>query len=128
MCILINFVEFKQYTDELTYLENNTQYRVTFNCNVEGKPISISLGGTEIEDITKLENSVLITTPNELVDEKLIIDGKGIVNIDNVRVTKGDMMYNKYFEGMKSSFEMEDTVKTIIKYCPIEFGKGGRIE
>ena len=124
----INFVEFKPYTDELTYLENNTQYRVTFNCNVEGKPISISLGGTEIEDITKLENSVLITTPNELVDEKLIIDGKGIVNIDNVRVTKGDMMYNKYFEGMKSSFEMEDTVKTIIKYCPIEFGKGGRIE
>ena len=63
-----------------------------------------------------------------MVDEKLIIDGKGIVNIDNVRVTKGDMMYNKYFEGMKSSFEMEDTVKTIIKYCPIEFGKGGRIE
>lgn len=98
---------FFPYTNELPLLETSTQYRVSFDCDVVGLPLVISLGGTTTTITTsELHNTLSIITPSIETNGKLTIDGSGMVNIDNVVVTKGEMVY-EYFEGLKSSFEKE---------------------
>ena len=95
---------FLPYINELPLLETSTQYRVSFDCDVVGLPLVISLGGTTTTITSELHNTLSIITPSIETDGKLTIDGSGMVNIDNVVVTKGEMEY-EYFEGLKSSFE-----------------------
>ena len=94
-------VEFKLFSEELTYLYANTQYTVQF---VSDKSITadITLGGTQLlaQSITKGLNRISITTPATLTDNKLIISGVG-ANISEVVVTDTDREFD-YFEGMKS--------------------------
>ena len=99
---------FLPYTNELPLLETSTQYRVSFDCDVVGLPLVISLGGTTTTITSELHNTLSIITPSIETNGKLTIDGSGMVNIDNVVVTKGEMVY-EYFEGLKSSFE-EDII------------------
>ena len=95
---------FLPYTNELPLLETSTQYRVSFDCDIVGLPLVISLGGTTTTITSELHNTLSIITPSIETNGKLTIDGSGIANIDNVVVTKGEMVY-EYFEGLKSSFE-----------------------
>jgi len=95
---------FLPYTNELPLLETSTQYRVSFDCDVVGLPLVISLGGTTTTITSELHNTLSIITPSIETNGKLTIDGSGIANIDNVVVTKGEMVY-EYFEGLESSFE-----------------------
>lgn len=100
-------VEFKPFSEELTYLYANTQYTVQF---VSDKAITadITLGGTSLlaQSIVAGLNRVTITTPSELVDNILIISGVG-ANISKVVVTNTNREFG-YFEGMKSVGECED--------------------
>lgn len=96
--------QFLPYRNELPLLESSTQYRVTFDCNVEGIELMVSLGGTSQTITSALHNELSFITPSLQTDGKLTIDGYGIAKIDNVLITKGDMEY-KYFEGLKSGFE-----------------------
>jgi hypothetical protein len=95
---------FLPYTNELPLLETSTQYRVSFDCDIVGLPLVISLGGTTTTITSELHNTLSIITPSIETNGKLMIDGSGMANIDNVVVTKGEMVY-EYFEGLKSSFE-----------------------
>ena len=95
---------FLPYINELPLLETSTQYRVSFDCDIVGLPLVISLGGTTTTITSELHNTLSIITPSIETNGKLTIDGSGIANIDNVVVTKGEMVY-EYFEGLKSSFE-----------------------
>ena len=97
---------------ELPLLESSTQYRVTFDCDVEGIELMVSLGGTSQTITSALHNELSFITPSLQTDGKLTIDGYGIAKIDNVLITKGDMEY-KYFEGLKSGFENERKNKII---------------
>ena len=96
--------QFLPYRNELPLLESSTQYRVTFDCDVEGIELMVSLGGTSQTITSGLHNELSFITPSLQTDGKLTIDGYGIAKIDNVLITKGDMEY-KYFEGLKSGFE-----------------------
>jgi hypothetical protein len=96
--------QFLPYRNELPLLESSTQYRVTFDCDVEGIELMVSLGGTSQTITSALHNELSFITPSLQTDGKLTIDGYGIVKIDNVLITKGDMEY-KYFEGLESGFE-----------------------
>ena len=96
--------QFLPYRNELPLLESSTQYRVTFDCDVEGLELMVSLGGTSQTITSALHNELSFITPALQTDGKLTIDGYGIAKIDNVLITKGDMEY-KYFEGLKSGFE-----------------------
>ena len=80
------------------------QYTISFNCDVEGILLEVSLGGTKTSVISQLHNTLSIITPPIETDGKLMIDGYGIANIYNVVITAGEMVY-EYFEGLKSSFE-----------------------
>ena len=95
---------FLPYTNELPLLETSTQYRVSFDCDIVGLPLVISLGGTTTTITSELHNTLSIITPSIETNGKLTIDGSGMANIDNIVVTKGEMVY-EYFEGLKSSFE-----------------------
>ena len=95
---------FLPYTNELPLLETSTQYRVSFDCDIVGLPLVVSLGGTTTTITSELHNTLSIITPSIETDGKLMIDGSGMANIDNVVVTKGEMEY-EYFEGLESSFE-----------------------
>ena len=99
--IPIEKVEFKAFSEELTYLYANTQYTVQFVAD-KATTIDITLGGTQLlaQSIVAGFNRITITTPETLVDNKLIIDGVG-ASISNVVVTDTDREF-KYFEGMKS--------------------------
>ena len=70
--------------------------------------VDITLGGEELlaQSIVKGLNKITITTPDTLVDNKLVIDGVG-ANIKEVVVTNTDRDFG-YFEGMKSVGECED--------------------
>jgi hypothetical protein len=46
----------------------------------------------------------LITTPSELVDKNLVIDGIGRCGVDNIRIFKGDVEYD-YIKGLWSGYE-----------------------
>jgi hypothetical protein len=96
--------QFLPYRNELPLLESSTQYRVTFDCDVEGIELMVSLGGTSQTITSALHNELSFITPSLQTDGKLTIDGYGIAKINNVLITKGDMEY-KYFEGLKSGFE-----------------------
>lgn len=102
----IEKVDFLPFTEELTYLYANTQYTVQF---ISTKAIlaDIILGGTQLlsQSIVKGLNRISITTPETLVDNKLIIDGIG-ANISEVVVTDTNREF-MYFEGMKSVGEQE---------------------
>ncbi len=100
-------VDFLSFSEELTYLYANTKYTIQF---ISDKAITtdITLGGTQLlaQSIVKRLNRISITTPETLVDNKLIIDGLG-ANISEVVVTDTDREFG-YFEGMKSVGECED--------------------
>ena len=106
--------QFLPYRNELPLLESSTQYRVTFDCDVEGLELMVSLGGTSQTITSGLHNELSFITPSLQTDGKLTIDGYGIAKIDNVLITKGNMEY-KYFEGLKSGFEY--------RYIPVDITK-----
>ena len=93
--------------EELTYLYANTQYTLQFMSD-KAITIDIALGGTSLlaQSIVAGLNRISITTPETLVNNKLIIDGAG-ANISEVVVADTDREF-KYFEGMKSVGECED--------------------
>ena len=93
--------------EELTYLYANTQYTVQFISD-KATTVDITLGGTPLlsQSIVAGLNRINITTPSELVDNKLVISGVG-ANISEVVVTDTDREFG-YFEGMKSVGECED--------------------
>ena len=100
-------VEFKPFTEELTYLYANTQYTVQFVSD-RATTADIALGGTQLlaQNITKGLNRISITTPATLADNKLLISGVG-AKISEVVVTDTNREF-KYFEGMKSVGECEE--------------------
>ena len=93
--------------EELTYLYANTQYTVQFVSD-KATTADITLGGTQLlaQSIVAGLNRISITTPDTLVDNKLVIDGVG-ANISEVVVTDTDREF-KYFEGMESVGECEE--------------------
>ena len=104
-------VDFLPFSEELTYLYANTQYTVQFVSD-KATTADITLGGTQLlaQPIVKGLNRISITTPETLVDNKLIIDGVG-ANISEVMVTDTDKEF-RYFEGMKSVGEGGNLVIT----------------
>ena len=101
----VNNTVFTNYKDELNVLEANTQYRVMFDCDTANIPFTVTLGGTSQEVTSKIgTHSLLITTPSELVDKNLVIDGIGRCGIDNIRIFKGDVEYD-YVKGLWSGYE-----------------------
>ena len=101
----VNNTVFTNYKDELNVLEANTQYRVMFDCDTANVPFTVTLGGTSQEVTSKKgTHSLLITTPSELVDKNLVIDGIGRCGIDNIRIFKGDVEYD-YVKGLWSGYE-----------------------
>ena len=102
-------VEFKPFTEELTYLYANTQYTVQF-ISTRAILADLILGGTSLlsQSIVKGLNRISITTPSELVDNKLTINGNDTgANISKVVVTDTNREFG-YFEGMKSVGECEE--------------------
>lgn len=93
-------ISFKSFEEEIEMLEPNVQYRVSFKCDKQNIPLNIILGGTLTSHTSLSYNTLLITTPAALADNKLVIDGQGC-NISECVITKGDIEY-PYFEGMKS--------------------------
>ena len=123
---------FLPYTNELPLLETSTQYRVSFDCDVVGLPLVISLGGTTTTITSELHNTLSIITPSIETNGKLTIDGSGMANIDNVVVTKGEMVY-EYFEGLKSSFEntlfpSNYNNLNLFDYSKMTVTEGGKVE
>jgi hypothetical protein len=101
----VNNTVFTNYKDELNVLESNTQYRVMFDCDKANVPFTVTLGGISQEVTSKKgTHSLLITTPTELVDKNLVIDGIGRCGIDNIRIFKGDVEYD-YVKGLWSGYE-----------------------
>ena len=109
-------VEFKPFSEELTYLCTNTQYTVQFMSD-KATVADLTLGGTLLSSQSIVEglNRISVTTPSELVDNKLIINGNevgtNIANIREVVVTDTDKEF-EYFEGMKSVGEGGNLVIT----------------
>ena len=96
-------VDFLPFSEELTYLYANTQYTVQF---ISTKAIlaDLILGGALLlsQSIVAGLNRISITTPSELVDNKLTINGNNTgANIMEVIVSDIDRELI-YFEGMKS--------------------------
>lgn len=123
-------VDFKPFSEELTYLYANTQYTVQF-ISTKAITADITLGGTQLlaQSIVVGLNRISITTPATLVDNKLIIDGVG-ANISEVVVTNTDRKFG-YFEGMKSVGECEELeVKSSNKNLidPSKVVRGKRID
>ena len=119
--IPIEKVEFKAFSEELTYLYANTQYTVQFVAD-KATTIDITLGGTQLlaQSIVAGLNRITITTPETLVDNKLIIDGVG-ASISNVVVTDTDREF-KYFEGMKSVGECEgNKIEILSRYHYVDY-------
>ena len=101
----VNNTVFTNYKDELNVLEANTQYRVMFDCDKANVPFTITLGGTSHTVTSKKgTHSLLITTPSELADKNLVIDGIGRCGIDNIRIFKGNAEYD-YVKGLWSGYE-----------------------
>ena len=99
----IEKVEFKPFSEELTYLYPNTQYTIQF-ISTRAILADYYLGGTLLlsQNIVQGLNRISITTPSELVDNKLTINGNDTgANIMEVIVTDIDRELI-YFEGMKS--------------------------
>ena len=106
-------VEFKSFSKELTYLYPSTSYTVQFVSD-RATLADLILGGTLLlsQSIVAGLNRISITTPSELIDNKLIINGNGIgPNISKVVVTDTDREFG-YFEGMKSIGECEELAIT----------------
>ena len=116
-------VSFNCFGEELTYLYPSTSYTVQFTSD-KAITADITLGGTELlsQSIVQGLNKISITTPNTLVDNKLIINGTG-AKISDVVVTDTNREF-KYFEGMKS---VGENGLKIYSGKPQRFGKGGRI-
>jgi hypothetical protein len=76
-----------------------------FECDKANIPFTVTLGGISQEVTSKKgTHSLLITTPSELVDKNLVIDGIGRCGIDNIRIFKGDVEYD-YVKGLWSGYE-----------------------
>ena len=121
--IPVEKVEFKSFSEELTYLYPATSYTVQFISDKE-TTVNISLGGTSLlaQNIVVGLNRISITTPKTLADNKLIISGAE-ARISKVVVTDTDKEF-EYFEGMKS---VGENGLKIYSGKPRRFGKGGRI-
>ena len=104
-------VEFKPFSEELTYLYPSTSYTVQFVSD-RATLADITLGGTELlaQSIVAGLNRISITTPETLVNNKLTINGVG-ASISKVVVTDTDRQFG-YFEGMKSVGECEELAIT----------------
>ena len=114
----VNNTVFTNYKDELNVLEANTQYRLMFDCDTANIPFTVTLGGTSQEVTSKKgTHSILITTPSELVDKNLVIDGIGRCGIDNIRIFKGDVEYD-YVKGLWSGYEE----RKLENLCPAVVG------
>ncbi len=100
-------VSFNCFEEELTYLYPATSYTVQFTSD-RAITADVKLGGTSLlaQSIVQGLNRITMTTPSELVDNKLVIDGAG-AKISEVVVTDTNREF-KYFEGMKSVGEGED--------------------
>ena len=115
-------VEFKPFTEELTYLYPSTSYTVQFVSDRETL-VDLILGGTLLlsQSIVVGLNRISITTPSELVDNKLVISG--IANISKVVVTDTNRQF-RYFEGMKSvgecgELEVKSCNKNLLDYTQL---------
>ena len=115
----VNNTTFTNYKDELNVLEPSTQYRVMFDCDKPCSSLNVTLGGTTVSCTSTTisgTKSFLITTPNELVDKNLVIDGIGRCSIDNIRIFKGVVEYG-YVKGLWSGYEerkLENIMSTSI--------------
>ena len=103
----VSKVNFLHFEEELTYLYPATSYTVQFMSD-KAISVDIALGGTSLlaQNIVKGLNRISITTPETLVDNKLVINGVG-ANVSEVVVTNTDREF-AYFEGMKSVGEGEE--------------------
>ena len=103
----VSKVNFLHFEEELTYLYPSTSYTIQFISD-KAITIDITLGGTQLlaQNIVIGLNRITITTPSELVDNKLVISGVG-ANIREIVVTDTDRKF-MYFEGMKSVGECEE--------------------
>lgn len=83
-------------------IKPNTLYTVALDTNKSGT-IGMNLGGAKV---TTTNNVTTITTPATLIDNTLILYGKGI-KASGVRLLEGDKTnwIPSHFEGMKSCFE-----------------------
>ena len=106
-------VSFNCFEEELTYLYPSTSYTLQFVSD-RNTTADISLGGTQLlaQNIVQGLNRITITTPDTLVDNKLIIDGVG-ASISEVVVTDTDREFG-YFEGMKSVGECEGSMIEVL--------------
>ncbi len=104
-------VDFLPFEEELTYLYPSTSYTVQFISD-KATTADITLGGTSLlaQSIVAGLNRISITTPETLVNNKLVISGVG-ANISEVVVTDTDREFG-YFEGMKSVGESGNLVIT----------------
>ena len=103
----ISKVNFLHFEEGLTYLYPATPYTIQFISD-RVTTADINLGGASLlaQNIVVGLNRISITTPDTLVDNKLIIDGAG-ANIREIVVTDTDREF-EYFEGMKSVGECEE--------------------
>ena len=100
-------------------LQPNTQYNVQFDCKGDSG-IKVNLGGTEVT-FTPTSNwarkNLTITTPSELVNDKLSISNVGITSnnkVDNVMLFSEVITQEPdYIDGIQSigEFIESDTVK-----------------
>ena len=110
----IERVGFLPFEEELTYLYPSTQYAVQFVSDAVNK-VDITLGGAKLlnQDVVVGTNKYMVTTPGELIDNDLVLNGEGF-NASNIVVTQATDKDFGYFEGMKSVGECEGNVIEIL--------------
>ena len=73
------------------FLDKNKEYQVKFDCKQKGNSIKLRLGGTEKTITPTLgENTVSITTPQEIVDSRLYLSGANN-KVSNIYVIADNM-------------------------------------
>ena len=123
---LVNVSKTKDITalpleEDLTYLYASTQYTVQFVSD-KATTADITLGGTSLlaQSIVAGLNRISITTPETLVNNKLVINGAG-AKIRDIVVTDTDREFS-YFEGMKSVGECEgNKIEILSRYHYIDY-------
>ncbi len=90
-------------------LKPNTTYRISFNADNDGLLYVFKLCGidTNYFNVSEGFNTVVITTPDILQDDYLVLDGQGF-NMSNIIITETDRLYPNYFEGTMSVGQGED--------------------
>ena len=107
--IPIQKTEFRNFINELAYLQSSTDYVVKFSSdNIGTAKVYLDSSVKEI-NVVKGINEAIITTPSTIVNNNIIIDGIGF-NVSDVQVVAnaikdGDIKDFEYFKGLQSSFE-----------------------